>query len=144
LNKLSKDDFDAVVNKSFFIREVITCDSGYLVLTSVFKGFIFADSEMYKFLTEALNHWTTKAEPSYPLFALVLPTKKITLAIDDDAADSSWIVSGVRYVQSQSPLDASYSESVRSNPLLPPTRLVPSGKRNKRESSIPTPTTEGH
>jgi len=144
INKMSAEDFAAVVDKSFFIREVIVCDSGYLILTSVFKGFIFADSEMYKFLSEALTHWTTKAEPSYPLFALVLKTKKITLAIDDDAMDSSWIASGIRYLQSQSPLDASYSTTVKSNPLLPPTKLVPSGRTQRQKSATPTPTTEGH
>lgn len=144
LNKMTAEDFRAIVDKSFFIREVIICDSGYLILTSVFKAFIFGDSEMHKFLTEALIHWTTLVEPSYPLFAVVLPTKKITLAIDDDASDSTWILSGIRYVQSQSPLDASYSATVQSNPLLPPTKLVPSGKRSKRESYTPTPTSTGH
>lgn len=144
LNKMTVEDFEAIVDKSFFIREVILCDKGYLILTNVFKGFIFADSEMYKFLKEALMLWTSKAEPSYPLFALVLPTKKITLAIDDEALDSSWTISGIRYLQSQSPLDASGSASQISNPLLPPTKLVPSGKKRQRESNIPTPTTEGH
>jgi len=143
LNKMG-DDFDELVDTNWFVREVILCDSGYLVLTSKFKGFLFRESEIYKFLTEALNVWITHNEPSYPLFAVVLPTKKISLAVDDEAFSSRWSKSGLKYLQSQDPLEQSSLTIVPSNPLLPPTSVVPTSKRQPRKSSTPPPDHIGH
>lgn len=144
LNKMGQD-FDSLVSTNWFIREVISCDSGYLVLTTKFKAFIFRDSAMYTFLAEALNVWTDRNEPSYPLFAEVLRTKKITLAVDDEALTSNWTVSGLRYIQSQNPLEHDGQVEAVSNPLLPPTPVVRTRtSKKKQESSTPYPESMMH
>jgi len=143
LNKLGTE-FVALVGTNWFIREIIVCETGYLVITAKFKAFIFKDSTMFGFLKQALEVWTTKQEPSYPLFAEVLQTKKITLAVDDEALDSFWTVNGFRFLQSQSPLELDGSAEETGNPLLPPTTVVPISKRRKRESSTAMTEQIGH
>jgi len=143
LNKLG-DGFEALVGTNWFIRETIVCDSGYLVLTAKFKAFLFKDSAMYGFLSEALNVWCSSNDLSYPLFAEVLRTKKITLAVDDEAFSSLWTTSGNKYIQSQSPLERDGQEPQVSNPLLPPTNVVSTSRKRKQTSSTASTEQIGH
>lgn len=147
LNKMGKEDFLVVKGNSYFVREVGDYEKGFLILTSHFKSFIFANSRLHNFLSEALIYWVDTSEESYPLFAEVLDSKQITLAIDDEALTSRWTKDGSKYFQRQHPLAVNSSTTEISNPLLPPTKGVLSKSRRQKPttvSAIGYPETIGH
>lgn len=143
LNKIT-NGFESLVGTNWFIHEVVLCDTGYLIITAEFKAFIFKDSQMFSFLKQALDVWTQQNDLSYPLFAEVLKTKKITLAVDDEAMTSSWITSGSRYLQTQNPLEHDSLTLERSNPLLPPTPIVSISRKRQPKSSTALTESIGH
>jgi len=144
LNKITVG-FEDLIGTCWFVREIVDCSTGYLIITNKFKAFLFNGTTQHGYLRQALNVWTEKNEVSYPLFVEVLKNKKVALAIDDEALDGSWTREGNKYLQSQNPLEQNGSEEETSNPLLPPTQpLVSKSKRKRPESSTPYPTTIGH
>jgi len=69
---------------SFLVSDIKKTASGYLILTSRFKGFIFKDSKLHGFLSEAIPLWKHQKELPYAVFGIALSNGKIDLAVDRD------------------------------------------------------------
>ena len=117
---------------SFPVIKIISGSKGYTVVTSAFKGFIFAKSQMHKFLAEALTAWITNSTINYPLFAVASKDGKIQLAIDDELEPSSWVQDGKFYEQKLKKTQGSGLTGNSSNPLLPTPPLTSGGGRKGR------------
>lgn len=128
------------VGDSFPVVSIKKSSRGLLILTDSFKGFLFAKSEIYKFLLDALSQWTTNAAIAYPLFAIALDGGKLTLAVDDEMQPSTWVEDkkGVSWEQKLSRKKQSGSNPIASNPFLPTPPPTTSGK-NGRSSATTTP-----
>lgn len=81
---IQEETFTLTVNKLVFGTK------GIIVITDCFKGFLFKDSRIHKFLADAMSVWITNAEIAYPLYAVV-EDGTMTLAIDDELPPINWV-----------------------------------------------------
>lgn len=109
------------VGDSAFVTELILSSKGVIVITDVFKGFLFKGSKIYDFLIEALEVWTADTISYPPLFAIVAKEGKITLAIDDELEFSRWTVTkpNKSFEQKIKKGADSGSNATNLNPFLP-------------------------
>jgi|SRR5689334_1559122 hypothetical protein len=134
------------IDTALWVEEVFQTPKGYLIITSEFKGFVFTNSSMYKFLAEALELWIGKLVDPTPLFAVAGKSGKVELAVDDEMPKSYWTKDGRRWIQKRGKDKASGLKQEIVNPLLSsPSRTsgTPKGKRTTAtdEYATLTPTT---
>jgi hypothetical protein len=110
---------------SVLVRKMVKGQKGIIVITSVFKGFLFKNSAIYGFITEALDKWITREQTAFPLYA-VLEDGILTLGIDPDDKPCQWIVDGNNYQQKLGKPDM-----VGTNPAMNPF-LFPSPPTSKK------------
>lgn len=120
------------IETALWVEEVYQTPKGYLVITSQFKGFVFVNSAMFKFLQEALEMWLGKVVSSYPLFAIASKSGKIELAIDDEMPHSFWTKDGRRNIQKRGKSKDSGLKVVISNPLLPSPSQTSGGSKGRK------------
>jgi len=119
------------VGDAFPVISIISGAKGYLVLTGTFKGFLFKDSSIAKFLIEALEVWIARPGHNHTLFAVANGQGKLDLAIDDESDLSTWVKDKKGWEQKIKKTASSQSEAVTSNPFLttPATSVVASGSK---------------
>jgi len=132
--------FIGEVNDSFPVTKVVQTAKGYLVLTDHFKGFLFQNSAIYSFLTEALTVWITNESVNSPLFAIANSQGKISLAIDDELEPSIWIYDKKKtWEQKIKKTQGSGYTTQESNPLLSLKSSPTSSGKRKKSTDTPSP-----
>lgn len=124
------------IGTALWVEEIFQTPKGYLVVCSDFKGFVFRDSAMFKFLGEALELWLGKVVDPNPLFAIAAKSGKIELAIDDEMPKSYWSKDGRRWIQKRGKDKASTFKPTTVNPLLPSPSLETSTRKAKTTTPI--------
>lgn len=129
------------IGDSTFVQSIKATEKGYLILGDDFKGFLFNNSSIVKFLVEALKVWTSNASENFPLYAIADKGGRVGLAVDDTEQATSWIESskGSSWEQRRKKSLDVGSLLEKSNPFLlnpPPTS---NGKRAKSKDTPTTP-----
>jgi hypothetical protein len=129
------------IGDSSFVESIKKTEKGYLILCQEFKGFLFGNSSITKYLEEALKVWTSSSNQSFPLYAIAEKGGKISLAIDDTESATNWLMTAKdsSWEQRRKKEVESSSISEQSNPFLltpPPTS---NGKRTRSKDMPSTP-----
>jgi len=127
------------IGDSSYVESVKKTEKGYLILCQDFKGFLFGNSSITKFLEEALKEWTSQNTKAYPLYAIADKGGKVGLAVDDSELPTDWLetAKGSSWEQRRKKDQVSTSIGKQSNPFLltpPPT----SNGRKKASTDTPT------
>lgn len=114
---------------SVLVRKMVKGQKGIIVVTTVFKGFLFKNSAIYGFITEALESWVNRSQTAFPLYA-ILEDGILTLGVDPDDKPCQWIVEGNTYQQKLGKLDM-VGINPMENPFLFPSPPTSKKVRNK-------------
>lgn len=96
------------------VFKLIPGTKGILVLTELFKGFIFKGSTTHDYLLDAIQVWKQDGRLPFLLFAQVLESGKIRVAVDDQG-ECVVVVDKRGNVEFKFPKDDSGSEETPSN-----------------------------
>lgn len=111
-------------SSAFLVEKLSISSKGMLVITSHFKGFLFAQSTIYEQLLEALDLWVENAAVAFPLFVVVKKGGKLSYAIDADLEPVIWLKDKKTYVQKAKGKPEAGIVQPKKNPFLvqsPPT-----------------------
>lgn len=87
-------------DEAYFVTGIRPFDSGLMVMTGYFKGYIHSGSKLHDHLLEALKVWVTLPYGSVDTLLVILNKKgKITLVQDDEAKVHMWHGSDNMYSQ---------------------------------------------
>ena len=127
------------VNFASPVTRIAKTLKGYIVQTEDFKGFVFKESKMYDFISEAIKHWAKDGNLQYGIYGIANKQGKLELATDTDYS-SVVLVDKKGNVEVKSPNGASASTQEPTNPFLMHLRN-PSPTTELREE-MPTPATD--
>lgn len=121
------------VNDISQVNELIFTTKGILVLTDLFKGFIFSKSKTYQYIQEAKKFWGENSDPGYSLFAKVESSGKISIAVDTDTFSTFYLESNKKVIIKSKKEKEDLSTGEISNPFIPQGSPVPTtrGKQKK-------------
>lgn len=117
-----------------FIEEIVPVTKGLMVIAKDFKGFLFRDSKVYNHIMEATDNWKDFPQPGFAIFARVLPSGKIDIAIDDDS-DGIFTVDKRKKVTQKLKKDSGELVQTDSNPFIRQATLVPTTKRKVKDTT---------
>lgn len=118
------------------VTQVIKTPKGFLIITELFKGFLYKDSAIYNFLSEAITTWVSNSTINYPLYAKPLNSGKLNLAIDDEEEPTVWICDqkNKKWSQKRKKGKDDGLKVQASNPFLPTPSPTMNGKKGKTNS----------
>jgi len=121
-------------------RTVLGCqvyDSGIMVVTKEYKGYLHEGQEIYANLLEALEVWVSEGKRVPSLKVKCLKKGKLNLGTDDEEFCKCWYRTESRYVQIFDTPDNEAKPTKTGNPLLGGSGVqVEGGRRGGRPRSV--------
>lgn len=119
------------------VEWLYTCETGYLVFTNEWKGFVFKNSKLFRDLSEVIDDYVN-AEILLPrLYASANASGRIALGLKHSEVDATWTHHGKEYSQ----IYVRAEEFLNGHKKISPTNplAIPTDGRNASASKRATP-----
>lgn len=103
------------------IQEFIIVPKGIMVISLDYKGFLFKDSKIYKFLVEAMDYWKVDPKNAQINGLFFTASSKPNIAIDEEITDVTVIFESKKRVTLRwgGKTKKSIGDNGDNNPFLP-------------------------
>lgn len=106
-------DFDVV----YLVVSIVDLDTGLMVLTKGFKGYIYSGTQLHSFLLEAVKVYAQEQSPVPNLLVKINKRGKLEVLRDNEETCGKWLHSEGKYTQVQNDLFKDIPEN-KENPFL--------------------------
>ena len=119
------------------VEWIYVCDTGYLVFTEFWKGFVFKNSKLYRDLSEVIDSYVEMSVLLPRLYASANKSGRVALGLKHSEVDATWTHHGKEYSQ----IYVRAEEFLNGHKKISPTNplAIPTNGRNASASKRATP-----